>query len=180
MVPTKMFLTKGCGVHKHRLSSFEAALRDAKIERYNLVYVSSILPPACTIIPKNKGLTLLSPGEIIHCVLARAETNEPNRLISAAIGVARVRDRATYGYLSEHHTFGWTAKRTSEYAEDLAATMLATTLGIEFDPESAWNERKQVYHAGDRTFGTRAVCQSAQGNKDGLWTTVISAAVLII
>lgn len=179
MVPKKMFFTKGVGVHKDKLASFEVALRNAGIEKCNLVYVSSILPPDCKIISKEEGLKLLSPGEITFCVMARGETNEPNRLISSAIGVAVPKDSSNYGYLSEHHGYGETAKKSGEYAEDLAATMLATTLGIEFDSDKAWDEREQVYKMSGQILKTIQVCQSAEGNKDGLWTTVISAAVLL-
>ena len=42
MTPKKIFFTKGVGVHKDKLSSFEVALRSAGIEKCNLVYVSSI------------------------------------------------------------------------------------------------------------------------------------------
>jgi len=111
--------------------------------------------------------------------MARNETNEPNRLISAAIGVAMPKDQNNYGYLSEHHTYGEVAKKSGEYAEDLAATMLATTLGIEFDPNQAWEEREQIYKASGHIFKTTHLCQSVEGNKDGLWTTVISAAVFV-
>ncbi len=177
MVPKRIFFTKGVGVHKDRLSSFEVALRNAGIEKCNLVYVSSILPPHCVMIPRAKGLKLLKAGQITFCVMARNETNEPNRLISSAVGVAIPKDHNTYGYLSEHHAFGETAKLSGEYAEDLAATMLATTLGIPFDPNQAWDERKQVYRASGHIFKTKQICQSAEGNKDGLWTTVIAVAV---
>ncbi|NMB48514.1 arginine decarboxylase, pyruvoyl-dependent [Candidatus Kuenenbacteria bacterium] len=180
-VPTKMFFTKGVGVHKDRLASFEAALRDAGIEKCNLVYVSSILPPKCKIIKRNQGLKMLKPGQITFCVMARVETNEPNRLVSAAIGVAVPTDKANqYGYLSEHHSFGETAQKAGDYAEDLAATMLATTLGVEFDPETAWKEREQIYKASGNIFKTMNVCQSFEGDKNGLWTTVIAAAVLLL
>ena len=172
-----MFFTKGVGVHKDKLASFELALRNAGIEKHNLVTVSSIMPPNCQIVSKEKGEKMLYPGQIVFCVLARSETNEPNRLISAAIGVARPSDENNYGYLSEHHAFGEVAKKTGEYAEDLAATMLATTLGIEFDVNKAWEEREQIYKASGHIFKTSHVCQSAEGNKDGLWTTVISVAV---
>lgn len=178
-VPGKMFFTRGVGVHKDRLASFELALRDAGIEKCNLVYVSSIFPPNCIIISKEKGLKFLKPGQITFCVMARSETNEPNRLVSAAIGIAVPKDNKTYGYLSEHHAHGETAKVSGDYAEDLAATMLATTLGIEFDSNQAWDERKQVYKASGHIFKTKEVCQSAEGNKKGLWTTVIAAAVLL-
>src|SRR3990167_5319314 len=133
MVPKKIFFTKGVGRHKERLSSFEAALRDAGIEKFNLVYVSSILPPHCKIISKEDGLKLMSPGEIIFCVMARQDTNEHNRLVASSIGVAIPADENQYGYLSEHHPHGETEEKAGEYAEDLAARMLATTLGIEAD-----------------------------------------------
>ena len=179
-VPNKMFFVKGVGVHKDKLASFEAALRSAGIEKFNLVYVSSILPPNCKIVTPEQGLQELHPGQVVFCVMARSETNEPNRLASAAIGLAVPKDRDHHGYLSEHHTFGQTAKASGDYAEDLAATMLATTMGVSFDPDQAWDERKQHYKASGHIFQTRNICQSAEGNKDGLWTTVISTAVFIM
>ena len=180
MVPKKVFFVKGAGVHKERLASFEVALRDAGIEKCNLVYVSSILPPHCRIISREKGLKLLKPGSITFCVMARLESNEPNRLMAAAIGLAVPQDRSNYGYLSEHHSFGETDEKAGDYAEDLAASMLATTLGIECDPEKAWDERKKVYRTCGKIFKTSNTCQSAQGNKNGLWTTVIAAAVFVM
>lgn len=180
MIPTKMFLTKGVGIHKDKLASFELALRKAGIEKCNLVTVSSILPPRCQIISRAAGIKLLKAGQIVFCVMARESTNEPNRLISAAIGVATPNDIDGYGYLSEHHATGETQHKSGEYAEDLAATMLATTLGIEFDPAIAWDERKQLYQTSGKIFKTTNICQSAEGQKSGLWTTVIAAAVFLM
>ena len=181
MIPTKFFLTKGVGVHKDKLASFELALRKAGIEKCNLVNVSSILPPACKKIPKKRGIGLLRPGQILFVVMARNATNEPNRLISSAIGVAKPAVSEGYGYLSEHHAFGETSKKSGDYAEDLAATMLATTLGVKFDPDKAWNERKQQYQASGKIIKTSHIVQSAEGYKTGkLWTTTIAAAVFII
>lgn len=179
MIPTKLFLTKGAGIHKDRLASFELALRNSGIEKCNLVYVSSIIPPNCKIIQKEEGLMLLKPGQITFCVIARLESNEPNRLLSAAIGVAVPKNGEHYGYLSEHHAFGETAHKSGEYAEDLAATMLATTLGVEFNSDTAWEEREQIYKASGHIFKTTNITQSAEANKDGLWTTVIAVAVLL-
>jgi arginine decarboxylase len=126
-----------------------------------------------------KGLELLQPGQVIYTVIAQTETNEPNRLLAASIGVAIPSDPSHYGYLSEHHSFGQTEKVCGEYAEDLAATMLATTLGLEFDPAKAWDEREQEYKMSGKIIKTRNHAQSALGDKDGLWTTVVSAAVLV-
>jgi arginine decarboxylase len=179
MVPKKVFFTKGVGRHKHQLQSFELALRNAGIEKYNLVNVSSIVPPNCKILSREKGIIMLKPGGITHCVMSRNSTNEPNRLIGAAIGVATPRDRNNYGYISEHHSFGEVAQKAGDYAEDLAASMLATTLGLDFDPDKAWDERKQEYKMSGYIVRTKSVVQTAQGDKTGLWTTVIAAAVFI-
>lgn len=179
IIARKIFFVKGVGVHKEKLASFELALRDAGIAQFNLVTVSSIFPPKCEIISKKEGLKYLKDGQVVFCVMARNETNEPNRLISAAIGLAVPKDRNHYGYLSEHHTYGQKGTVTSDYAEDLAATMLATTLGIPFDPNKAWDERRKAYKASGHIFKTSAICQSAEGNKDGLWTSVLAAAVFV-
>ncbi|GBD97893.1 MAG TPA: arginine decarboxylase, pyruvoyl-dependent [Nitrospirae bacterium] len=179
-IPKQIFFTKGAGVHKDKLASFELALRKAGIEKCNLVYVSSIFPPKCEIITRKKGLRSIKPGQITFCVMARTETNEPNRLISSAVGLAVPKDREHYGYISEHHSYGETARKAGDYAEDLAATMLATTLGIAFDPDEAWDSRKQVYKASQYIFKSTNICQSAEGNKYGKWTTVIAAAVMLL
>jgi len=175
-----MFFTKGVGSHRAKLAAFELALRNAGIEKSNLVHVSSIFPPHCKMISREEGLKFLSPGKITFCVMARSETNEPNRLVSAAIGLALPKDENGYGYLSEHHAYGETAKKSADYAEDLAASMLASTLGIQFDSDQAWDQREEVYKASGLVLKTSAICQSAEGNKDGLWTVVVAAAVLIL
>jgi arginine decarboxylase len=177
--PTRMFFTKGVGRHKDYLQSFELALRNAGIEKCNIVTVSSIYPPGCKRISKEEGLKLLHPGAITFAVMARNSTNEPNRLIAASLGVAQPADENMYGYLSEHHPFGETDEKAGDYAEDLAATMLATTLGLEFDPNTAWDEREKQYKMSGKIVRTFNVTQSAEGDKHGLWTTVIAAAVLL-
>ena len=178
-VPKAIFFTNGVGVHKDRLSSFELSLRDAGIEKANLVTVSSIFPPRCKEISRTEGQKLIIPGQIVHCVMARQDTNEPNRLIAASIGLARPADPDKYGYLSEHHSYGETAKKAGDYAEDLAATMLGTTLGIEFDPEKAWSEREQVFRLEKTILKTRNIVQSAEGHPKGVWSTVIACGVFI-
>jgi len=180
VIPQKVFLTKGVGRHRDQLQSFELALRSAGIQHCNLVNVSSILPPNCKIISSDAGKKLLKPGQITFVVLAKNATNEPNRLVSAAIGIAVPKDRSFYGYLSEYHSFGESAKKAGDYAEDLAATMLATTLGIEFDPDKAWDEKKQVFRMSGEIVKTKSIAQTARGSIHGLWTTVIAAAVFIV
>jgi len=179
MVPKKVFFTKGAGKHKDELQSFELALRNAGIEKCNLVNVSSIVPPKCKMISKEKGVKELKAGEITFVVLSKNKTKEPNRLIGASVGVAIPKERESYGYISEHHCYGEESKKIGDYTEDLAATMLASTLGLDFDPDKAWDERKQEFKMSGYFVKTQSVAQTARGDKKGLWTTVIAAAVFL-
>lgn len=179
LVPRKLFLTRGVGVHKEKLTSFEMALREAGIAQFNLVRVSSIFPPRCKIIEKAEGLALLQPGEIVFAVIAEMAANEPGRRIAASIGVARPADMEKYGYLSEHHSYGMTEAEAGDYAEDLAATMLATTLGIQFDAEKDYNARKEQYFMGGEIVDSTSVTMAVTAEPGGVWTTVIAAAILI-
>jgi arginine decarboxylase len=179
MIPKFMFLTKGVGSHKEHLASFELALRSAGIHRCNIVNVSSIIPPGCKLIPKENGLKMLQPGEITFAVLSKNSVKEPQRLIAASVGVAIPSNKDSYGYLSEHHSFGQSAEAAGDYAEDLAATMLATTMGVPFDSEQAWDEKKQIFKTSGMIIKTSNITQSAKGEKSGQWTTVLAAAVFI-
>ena len=179
MVPKRLFFTKGVGKHKERLTSFELALRDAGIAAQNLVRVSSIFPPQCKLVTRKEGLKYLSPGEVVFAVVAENSTREAHRLVVSSIGVAIPTDKNTYGYLSEHHSFGETEEQAGDYAEELAAEMLATTLDVEFDPDKSWDEKKEIYRMSDKIVRTANVTQSAVGDKHGRWTTTIAAAILI-
>lgn len=167
------------GKEKERLASFEMALRDAGIAEYNLVKVTSIFPPKCKIIGRDKGVEKLKAGQIVPVVLAESATNEPNRLIAASIGVAIPKDEAQYGYLSEHHSYGETNVKVGEYSEDLAAYMLATTLGISFDEDVTYDSRNDLWRIKKELVRTRNTTQTAVGEKNGLWTTAVAAAVLL-
>ena len=164
VVPKKVFFTRGRGVHKDQLVSFEMALRNAGIAPFNLVYVSSIMPPDADIISRDEGLASLRQGEIVYCVMAKNASNEPDQTISAAIGLAvpQIHDKQ-HGYLSEHHALGMTEKECGAYAEELARTMLDTIM------------QKQ----GGNIVKTSNTSISAKTDKNGNWTTVISTAVFV-
>ena len=179
LVPSEMFFTKGVGKHRHNLQSFELALRHAGIAHLNLVRVSSIFPPGCKIISRPSGLRKLVPGQIAHVVLTDTRTDEPGRMLAAGIGLAIPAGGEKYGYISEHHGFGLTVRTCADLVEDMAASMLASTLGIEFDPDTAYDERREIYRMSGQIVRTRAVTQTARGEKNGLWTTVVAAAVFL-
>ena len=174
-----IFLTRGVGRHSEKLTAFELALRDARIAEFNLVRVSSIFPPGCKVISIQDGLKMLRPGQIVYAVMYDEACNEPHRLMATSVGLAIPADSAQYGYLSEHKSFGQTEQKAGDYAEDLAATMLATALGIELDPNTSYDERKDVWKLSDKIVRTRNITQSAIGDRDGLWTSVVAAAVFV-
>jgi arginine decarboxylase len=178
-VPKEMFFTKGVGKHREKLTSFELALRSAGIAACNLVRVSSIFPPKCRILSRAQGAKLLEPGQVTFVVMSETATKEAHRLIAATVGVAIPRDRELYGYLSEHHSFGETEQKAGDYAEDLAAMMLATILGVDFDPNASYDERKDIWRVSDKIVTTRNVTQSAIGDRDCLWSSVVAAAVFV-
>ena len=178
LVPTRVFLTKGVGRHKYRLKSFEDALRQAGVAQQNLVQVSSILPPRCKIISKEKGLLRLTPGGICYCVMARADTEEHGRLVASSVGIAVPKDKNKWGYLSEVHGYGMNEQEAADLAEDLAAGMLGTTLGLEVDPNQAWSEKEQVYKSSGMIIRTSNITQTARGLKD-FWTTTVAMAMFL-
>jgi len=180
LVAKKLFLTKGIGVANDKLTSFEFALRNAGIAGTNIVLISSIFPPNAKLIPRKDGLKYIKPGQILFTIYSRNQTKEPNRMISASVGIAQPTDRTKYGYLSEYDAFGQNERETGDYAEDIAAQMLASSLGIPFDIEKSWDEKRQQWNISGQIYKTKNITQTAKGNKDGKWTTVFAAAVLIL
>lgn len=177
MVPRKIFFTKGVGRHKSQLGSFENALRDAGIAKFNLVEVSSIFPPFAEIVDRDEGLRELKAGQILFLVLARNSSNELNRIITASIGLAIPRNRENYGYLSEYHTYGETPEKAGSFAESLAAEMLSSTLGL--NDYLVKDENTGKFRLNDAILLTSNVTSSAVVERENEWTTVIAAAVMI-
>ena len=180
LVAKKLFLTKGKGVHEDRLTSFEYALRDAGIAGTNLVLISSIFPPKAKLISRKEGLKQISPGQILFTIYSKNQTNEPHRMCAASVGIAQPKDNTRYGYLSEYESFGQNETQAGDYAEDIAAQMLASSLGISFDVDKDWDEKRQQWLISGQIYNTHNVTQSTKGDKDGKWTTVFAAAVLLV
>jgi arginine decarboxylase len=161
-VPKKVFFTSGVGRNPERLASFEMALRAASIECYNLVTVSSILPPKCKILSKEEGLAQIEAGSIVFTVMSRVSSNESHRRISSSVGVAIPEDMEhQWGYFAEHHSFGQSRERAGQYAEKLAYDMYNSI--TDKTPKKTLN-----------------VTETAVVGEEGDWTTVIAAAIFLM
>ncbi|RUM32829.1 MAG: arginine decarboxylase, pyruvoyl-dependent [Archaeoglobus sp.] len=158
LIPKKVFFTCGSGCHEDELVSFELALRDAGIERFNLVPVSSIYPPGCELISREDGLKEIFPGQIVFCVMAKHSSNRTGERIFASVGAAIPSDPAVHGYLAEYHGV-CSGEDPGRYAENMAAYMLRTAFGVE--PAS--------------TMNATAVAEVGEG-----YTTVVAAAVFVL
>ena len=138
------FPHQGSGKTQGALTSFELALRDAGIAAQNLVRVSSIFPPNCKLITRKEGLKYLSPGEVVFAVVAENSTREPHRLVASSIGLAMPADRSTYGYLSEHHSFGETDRSPATTPKNWPPKCSR--------PRWTWNSIRQVLGRKERSL----------------------------
>lgn len=179
LVPGRLFLTRGSGRHREKLISWEMALHDAGISSFNLVRVSSIFPPKCKLISRERGLESLVPGQVVFAVISANATREPSRRVAAAIGLATPADSNRHGYLSEHHSFGESAPAAGSHAESVAAQMLSASLGIPLEEDAAGEDPERLRKRSGEFAETTSIAQSAYGDRDGRWTTVVAAAVLL-
>ena len=62
---------------------------------------------------------------------------------------------------------------------DLVGLGLASTVGVPFDVDKDYDERKEQYRLGGEIVTTREITQTAEGDKNGLWTAILAAAVMI-
>lgn len=159
IIPKKVFYVTGSARHPDKLVSFELALRDAGIHRFNLVPVSSIKPPGCEEINKERGLAGLKTGQIVFCVLCRAESCHEGTVVTSTIGVATPSNPELHGYFSEHHDTGLTNEEAKNNGERIASEMLRSLYGKQCD------------------ISAKSFVASIKVERDGEWHCAISAAI---
>lgn len=163
-VPKKIFFTNGTGSHKEPLEAFHFALKDAGIEKYNIVNVSSIIPPFCEVIDTERGLQELKTGQILFCVMARETSNQKDKIIGASISCAFLKNQNVLGYIAEHHSTECTSEKSlSEYTEKLATSLLSLKI-------------ETLNH---HQINVITTTQVAKVQEDRLHTDVIAAAVFL-
>ncbi len=162
MIPRKVFFTSGVGKHENKLLSFELALRDAGIEKCNLVKVSSILPPNCELIDRERGLKELNSGQITFVVMGEISSKEEGEKIVASLACAYPKNSKHRGYIAEYCCKNKSEKEARKKAEEMAAFMLSSLFNIK-------SEEIQIKSVSNSTIVEK-----------GKWNTVIAAAVFIL
>jgi arginine decarboxylase len=181
IVPRKVFVTKGMGIHQKQLTSRELAMTNAGVEKMNMIKASSIIPPRCEIVPLRKGKQELMIGQMAFAILAQCSTNEPYKRISAAIGIAKPDDPDAYGFfteIEEDQGYGKTEEAAAEEVMYLAISNLAMSWRADWN-DKMFDPKKKLYRIKNKTVRVSNVTQSASGDKDGKYTTAFVAAVFV-
>ena len=101
-----IFITSGIGYGKTPLSAFDAALKDAGVHNFNLIYISSIIPPDSSIKVKKFKATRKQYGDRLYVVRAENRSRESGKCIGAALGWYQLNNGK--GVFVEHEEIGET------------------------------------------------------------------------
>jgi arginine decarboxylase len=180
IVPKMFFLTSGVGVHEKDLRAFEEALRDAGINRCNLIKTSSIIPRGCKRITREEGMKYIQPGQITFAVLAQSQTNEPGQQVIAGIGMAQPKDPSLYGYLTEiEEMIGLSDEEVEQDVIEMAIENLVTEWNPKFEGEKVYRKGKKNYSLEGHDVMVDSIVQSAKGADGNKYTIALAAAVFI-
>lgn len=96
-------INPGTGAASTPLAAFDAALRGAGVGDFNLVRLSSIIPPGSVVEPRSPERPAGTFGDIMFCVYAEGYTETPGETAWAGISWARNRDGSGSGLMVEQH-----------------------------------------------------------------------------
>lgn len=94
-------ITSGVGEGDTPLSAFDAALFHASVANYNLIKLSSVIPPNSEIKVSSPPINETSFGNKLYCVLAEQRETIFGREAWAGLGWVQTRDGR--GLFVEHH-----------------------------------------------------------------------------
>lgn len=118
-------LASGIGSGPTKLAAFDSALNHAGVANYNLIRLSSVIPPQTDIQISDKSLTHLPGkwGDRLYVVMAEQRESTPNR--EAWAGIGWVQDKKTgKGLFVEHE--GESEKTVREDIRDSLHALMAT------------------------------------------------------
>lgn len=99
-IPDKYFMVTGTGEGDSPLTAFDAALLAAGLGNYNLVKMSSIMPPRAR--PSGSLHEDVPPGSLLPVAYGFITCDVPGQVISAAVAAGLTDDPASYGVIMEH------------------------------------------------------------------------------
>lgn len=187
-IPARVFFVSGTATHQLERVALQRAMREAGVADCNLVKVSSLIPPEARIIPSAEGRRLLHPGNIVHAVIAQAQTNEPHQRISTAIAWAKPDRLDVPGYIAELEedlAKGKSAATAEMTVGEEALEIMAMRLRTKVDAKRAWERRgrSRTVRIGRTTVHTGSLSVSIVGpeEQDGEspWAAAFVAAIYV-
>jgi arginine decarboxylase len=172
-VPTRVFFTTGISRHKTARVAIQEAMGKAGVADMNLVKTSSVIPPGCEIITRQRGLRLLREGAIVHAVIAQGQTSEPHQRVTAALCWAQPENPLLPGYITEieeQETMGKSPTTATDEAGAALMTIVGNKLGASVDAEALWEKRGRgrALRIGGQNFrvgSTSATTIGAEGSE---------------
>ncbi len=119
----KIAVISSVGTGKTLLSAFDAALNNAGVSNYNLLVLSSVIPPN-SVIKKIKKYTTPSDefGHKLYVVRAEMRSNEAKKWLAAGVGWYQLEDGR--GLFVEHELIGDTKLASTTDLEELIKNSL--------------------------------------------------------
>ncbi|GHV19802.1 pyruvoyl-dependent arginine decarboxylase [Spirochaetia bacterium] len=93
-------ISYGIGGHDNKLLCFDRALMNARFSNYNIVKVSSILPPGC----KETHKLEMAAGSVLYMAYASL-TSEKNECFASAVAVGIPDNNLNIGVIMEYSAF---------------------------------------------------------------------------
>ena len=83
----KIAVSKGLGIGPTELSAFDQALVNAGVANFNLIYLSSVLPPGSdVVVTENPEKPIGEWGDKLYVVMAQMRTIHRNQEVWAGVG----------------------------------------------------------------------------------------------
>jgi arginine decarboxylase len=186
--PTRIFFSRGVGVHSIQRVAVQRAMEDAGVQDLNLVKVTSVIPARCEVITSRHGLRLLEPGSVCFGVIAQGETNEPHQRVTAALCWGQPIGDDLPGYITEieeEQTKGKSEKTAVDEAGQALVHLFGDKIGANVNAERVWGARGQSRYirVGGRRIRVGSIVSSAVGTEeqDGekKYTVVLAVAVYL-
>lgn len=131
--PLTIRVSAGTGTGQTTLAAFDAALAAAGVSDFNLIRLSSIIPPGSRVLEVDGGDQVRGDhGDALYCVYARADTSLPGHEAWAGIAWSRRDDGSGAGLFVEH-----AGPSREQVSKDLTHSLedLSTTRGGSYHPE---------------------------------------------
>jgi arginine decarboxylase len=126
-------VSAGTGTGRTTLAAFDAALAVAGVSDFNLVRLSSIVPPGSRVFEVDGPKQLSGDhGDLLYCVYARAHTSLPGHEAWAGVAWSRRSDESGAGLFVEHE-----GPSREQVSADLTHSLedLSATRGGMYHPE---------------------------------------------